>query len=243
MPQEDDEAAELEHTEEIGIVIFPAANQSAEVVQPSEEAFDFPAAAVTTQFATVLGVLPAAIVLVGRDEPDAVFLPQALVQRIAVVGAVADHSFWFGSRESLLDGGFDEFGFMRRSAGDAAGDRKTMAVCDRHDFTAFSSASRADSSAPFFAELKLASIKVSDRSSLPRARRSSASACNSRSACHRAATAENGDGRFDKVDSGRADRAKEHRCAKSKECRSARLAHRAKADLDHRGVVSEQAAA
>jgi hypothetical protein len=38
---------------------------------------------------------------------------------------------------------------MRRSAGDAAGDRKTMAVCDRHDFTAFSAASRADSSAPF----------------------------------------------------------------------------------------------
>jgi hypothetical protein len=37
-----------------------------------------------------------------------------------------------------------------------------MAVCDRHDFTAFSAASRADSSAPFFAELKLASMKVSD---------------------------------------------------------------------------------
>ena len=44
-----------------------------------------------------------------------------------------------------------------------------MAVCDRHDFTAFSSASRTDSSAPFFGELKLASMKVSDRSSLPRA--------------------------------------------------------------------------
>src|SRR3989475_2678433 len=56
--------------------------------------------------------------------------------------------------------------FMRRSAGDVAGDRKTMAVCDRHDFTAFTSASRADSSAPFFAELKLASMKVSDKSSL-----------------------------------------------------------------------------
>src|SRR5713101_7072098 len=188
MPQEDNEAAELEHAEEVGFVIFPAADQSAEVAKPGEEPLDFPAAAVTAQFATVLGILPAAIVLVRRDEPDAVFLPEALVERIAVVGAVADHSFWFGSRETLLDGGFDEFGFMRRSAGDAAGDRKTMAVCDRHDFTAFSSASRADSSAPFFAELKLASMNVSDRSSLPRARRSSASACKSRvsvpSRCH-----------------------------------------------------------
>jgi transposase len=76
----------------------------------------------------------------------------------------------------------------RRGAGDAAGDRKTMAVCDRHDFTSFSAASRADSRAPFFAELKLASMKVSDRSSLPRTRRSSASVCNNRvrvpSRCH-----------------------------------------------------------
>ena len=188
MPQENYEAAELEHAEEIGFVIFPAADQSAEIVEPGKEALDFPAPTVATQFAAVLSAFATAIVLVGRDEPDAVFLPEALIERIAVIGAVADQSFWFGSRETLRDGGFDEFAFMRRSAGDAAGDRKTMAVCDRHDFTAFSSASRADSSAPFFAELKLASMKVSDRSSLPRARRSSASACKSRSSvpsrCH-----------------------------------------------------------
>src|SRR6202795_2864885 len=188
MPQEDNEAAELEDGEEIGFVIFPAADESAEIVEPSKEALDFPAPTVATQFAAVLGALAAAVVFVGRDEPDAVFLPEALIERIAVVGAVADHSFWFGSRETLRDGRFDEFAFMRRSAGDAAGDRKTMAVCDRHDFTAFSSASRADRRAPFFSELKLASMKFSDRSSLPRARRSSASACNSRvsvpSRCH-----------------------------------------------------------
>src|ERR1700733_1627581 len=188
MPQEDNEAAELKHAEEIGFMIFPTADQSAKVVQPGEEALDFPASAVATQFATVLSSFTGPIELVRRDQLDAMSLPEALIERIAVVGTVADHSFGFGSRESLCEGGFDEFGFMRRSAGDAAGDRKTMAVCDRHDFTAFSSASRADSSAPFFAELKLASMKVSDRSSLPRARRSSASACKSRSSvpsrCH-----------------------------------------------------------
>jgi hypothetical protein len=117
-----------------------------------------------------------------------VFLAEALIERIAVVGAVADDSIWFGSRETVRDARFDEFALMRRSAGEAAGDRKTRAVCDRHEFTAFSSASRADSSAFFFAELKLASMKVSDRSSLPRARRSSASACKIRSSvpscCH-----------------------------------------------------------
>jgi hypothetical protein len=188
MPQKDDEAAELEHAEEISFMIFPTGNQSAEVVEPGEKAFDFPATAVAAQFATVLRAFLTPIVLVGCDESNAVVLPQALVERIAVVGAITNHSFRCGAGEALLDGGFDKLRFMRRSAGDAAGDRKTMAVCDRHDFTAFSSASRADSSAPFFAELKLASMKVSDRSSLPRARRSSASACNKRvsvpSRCH-----------------------------------------------------------
>ncbi len=115
MPQEDNETAELEHSEKIGFVIFPAADQSAEIVEPGKEALDFPAPAVTAQFAAVLGTLAAAVVLVGRDEPDAVFLPEALIERIAVVGAVADHSFWFGSREALGDSGFDEFRFMRRA--------------------------------------------------------------------------------------------------------------------------------
>jgi hypothetical protein len=180
MSRKDNEAAELKHAEEVGFLMFPAADQSAKVVQPREEALDFPAAAVTTQFAAVLGAVPAAIVLVGCDEPDVVFLQQALVQRIAIIGAVADHSFWLSSREPLRDGRFDQSRFMRRSAGHAAGDRKTMAVCDRHDFAAFAAASWADSSAPFFAELKLASMKVSDKSILPRSRKSSASFCSTR---------------------------------------------------------------
>ena len=46
MPQEDNEAAELEHAEEIGFVIFPAADQSAEIVEPGKKALNFPAAAV-----------------------------------------------------------------------------------------------------------------------------------------------------------------------------------------------------
>jgi hypothetical protein len=188
MPQKDDEAAELEHAEEIGFMIFPTGHQAAKVVQPGEKAFDFPAMAVAAQLATILCAFSAPIVLVRCDESDAMILPQALVERIAVVGAVTNHSLRYGAGEALRNGGFDKLRFMRRSAGDAAGDRKAMAVCDRHDFTAFSSASRADSSAPFFAELKLASMKVSDRSSLPRARKSSASACNNRvsvpSRCH-----------------------------------------------------------
>lgn len=48
MPQEDHEAAELEHAEEIGFVIFPAADQAAEIVEPCKETLDFPAPTVAT---------------------------------------------------------------------------------------------------------------------------------------------------------------------------------------------------
>jgi len=180
MPHEDEEAAELEHAEEVSLLIFPTRDEAAEVMQPSEQPFDFPTVTVAPQFPTVLRIFPAAIALVRSDQTDAMLFLQLLVERIAVVSRVADHSFWFGLREPLLDGGFHESCFMRRSAGDAAGDRKTMAVCDRHDFAAFAAASWADSSAPFFAELKLASMKVSDRSILPRSRKSSASFCSTR---------------------------------------------------------------
>lgn len=68
MPQKDDEAAELEHAEEISFMIFPTGNQSAEVVEPGEKAFDFPVTAVAAQFATVLRAFLAPIVL-ERDWP------------------------------------------------------------------------------------------------------------------------------------------------------------------------------
>jgi len=166
----------MDHSEEVLSVVFPARDEPSRVVQPGKESLDLPAAAVAAQRTTVLrGGIHAAHV-VGSDQLDAVAVAQLLIQSLTVVGPVADHFRRNFREEALLERGFDELRFMRRSAGDADGDRKTMAVDDRHDFTAFSSASRADSRAPFFALLKLASMKVSDRSILPRSRKSSASA-------------------------------------------------------------------
>src|SRR2546422_2132649 len=112
-------------------------------MQPSEKAFDFPATTVTAQLATVLGQIQA-VGAVGRDHANAVLAPQLAGQGGAVVGRIADHSFRPSTGETGLEGAFDEVRFMRRSAGNVAGDRKNMAVFDRHDFSAFSSASRAE---------------------------------------------------------------------------------------------------
>src|SRR5262245_14199994 len=104
-----------------------------------------------------------------------------LVETITVVGAVADQSVGQLFEEARGERGVDEGDFMRRSAGHVDGERKTMAVANRHDFAPLTAASRADGGAPFFAELKLASMKASLRSSFPRSRRSSASRCTTRS--------------------------------------------------------------
>src|ERR1700681_114928 len=175
MPQEDDGGSQVNHREKIFGVAFPTDHDAAVVMQPREQAFDFPATAVAAQNATILGQGSGARGTVWCDHFDAVVHHQALVQAVPVISAVADQPFREIREESVVESGLDEFGFMRRSAGHVDGERKTMAVADRHDFAALTASCRADGRAPFFAELKLASMNASLRSSLPRSRKSSAS--------------------------------------------------------------------
>src|SRR5271157_2504923 len=180
MPQEDNSASELHHPEEILWVVFPANDCATKVMKPIEQALYLPTAAISTQAAPVLRCGGHAHKFVRRDELHTVAFLDALVQRIAVISAVADHPLGSLLEEAVLERGFDEFCFMRRSAGHVHGERKTMAVCDCHDFAALPAFCRADTRAPFFAPLKLASMKDSLRSSFPRSRRSSASFCSRR---------------------------------------------------------------
>ena len=92
MPQEDDEAAELDHGKEILWVVFPADNGATKIVQPSKQSFDFPTAAVATQATTVLRCGRDAHRFVRRGDLHTVAVLDALVQPIAVIRAVADHS-------------------------------------------------------------------------------------------------------------------------------------------------------
>ena len=165
MPQEDHGARQLHHPEEIFWVVLPASDDAAIIMEPSNQTLDFPATSVAAQRAAVLGYGFAAVPAVRRDQFHAEKFADPLIQRIAVVGFVADQSLRNFTQESPLQRGFDKSGFMRRSADHVHGDRKTMAVCDCHDFAAFAAFCRADTRAPFFAELKLASMKASLKSS------------------------------------------------------------------------------
>jgi hypothetical protein len=143
MPQEDDGASELNHPEEIFWVIFPANDGATKVMRPGEQAFDFPAAPVAAQNTAVLCRRCDAHEFVGRDEVYAVSFVNPPIQRVAIVGAIADHSFRRFGKESLVEC------VMRRSAGHVHGERKTMAVCDCHDFAVFAAFCRADTRALF----------------------------------------------------------------------------------------------
>jgi pimeloyl-ACP methyl ester carboxylesterase len=107
MPQEDHSASELNHPEEILWVVFPANDDATKVMKPSEKTLDLPAAAVTTQAATVLRCGGHAHKFVRRDQLHAVAFLNALVQRVAVISAVADHSLGSFPEEALLERGFD----------------------------------------------------------------------------------------------------------------------------------------
>src|SRR5206468_1602201 len=90
LPQQDHDATELDETQKIRNFVFMTGDQSAEVLKPSEQALDFPAAAIAPQRTAVLGLHSAITSLTG-DQLDAVF-GKIRPERVAVEGFVADES-------------------------------------------------------------------------------------------------------------------------------------------------------
>ena len=165
----------MNHGQIIFGVAFPAGDQAAGTLQPGKQSFDHPAPLGPPQTAAVLRCFPATVVSMRSDQLQSVMRAQPSRQGRAVIGLVTDQPLGRGGEEALLERGFDEADFMRSSAGHVHGERKTMAVCDRHDVAAFSAAIIAHSRAPFLALLKLPSMNASVRSIFPRSRKSSAS--------------------------------------------------------------------
>src|SRR5512134_3624167 len=112
MPQQDADASELEEAEEVLGVSLVAGDESAEVLEPGEEALDLPAPAVAAEGTAVLG-LELAAPEVGRDELDASLLPQPRIEAVAVVGTVADQSVGGVLEEPCVDRRFEERDLMR----------------------------------------------------------------------------------------------------------------------------------
>lgn len=141
---------------------FVACHETAEVLKPREETFDFPATAITAELAAILGDV-AARGTMRRDELDAPTC-HAGIERVAVIAAIANEPLWQASQEALLQDVINKSNLTRGRTCGSNGERKTSSVCDCHDLGAFPFAGKADGGAPFFAPAKVASMNASVKS-------------------------------------------------------------------------------
>ena len=126
--EEDTQASKMEEAEEVVGVIFVSGDESSVVLEPSEEPLHPPSVPVAPKRTAILSGGSSSVALVGRDHLNTALGPQSFVQRIAVVGFVADQAVGIVRDEAVLDRLFGESDFMRRSTCDPGGDRKTSAV-------------------------------------------------------------------------------------------------------------------
>ena len=160
-------------------MIFVSSHQSAEVVQPREQSFNFPTMPIAAQLSSILGRFADPVTFMGRDHVDPLCL-HLRVQPITIVSFVANQSSRPPSNKALLHGSLDKGDFMWRSRRCVDGDRNTIAVCHCHELRTLAPLGLSDGAAPFLAPTKVPSMKHCAKSNLPRARKSSASVSRTR---------------------------------------------------------------
>ncbi len=148
-------------------MIFVTHNYSSKVLQPRKQTLDFPTAFVTPQLSAVLCFRALAIDFVRRNQFNIKFF-QLFIQRIRIIRVIADYLSWSLVSKAFRDSSCDEFDLVGRSRFRVDGERKTKAICHCHEFRAFAPLGFSHFKAPFLADTKVPSIKVSDKSSLPR---------------------------------------------------------------------------
>ena len=154
-------------------MIFVAHHNSPKVLQPRKQSLNLPTATVAAQFSAVLCLRPFAIGFVRRNQLNTK-LRQLFIQRVRIIRFVADHLFRSLVGKPLADSSLDQFDLVRRSRFRENGERKTKAVCHCHEFRTLAPLGFSHTKAPFLAEANVPSMKVSDKSSLPRVCKSSA---------------------------------------------------------------------
>ena len=128
------------------------------MMEPSEKSFHSPTPTIAAQRATILRWQPA-LSPMRCDQLDAVAPGQLSIQAVTVIGFVADQSCREGVEEAVPEDPVDELPFMRRSAFDTNGERKTVIIGKSDDLRSFAAFGGPDREAPFFARVKEASIK------------------------------------------------------------------------------------
>jgi hypothetical protein len=98
-----------EALEVLGVSLV-SSDEAAKVLEPRKEAFHLPPTLVTAKGATILGS-HLSIAPIGRNQLDPAFLPQTLIERVAVVRLVSDEPFVDPGVEAGIDRLFYERNF------------------------------------------------------------------------------------------------------------------------------------
>jgi len=151
-------------------------NQTPEISQPADRAFDYPASSIPALRPPILCRRANAIFLVRADPFDSP-PPQTIPQRIAVVSSVGDHPHWLLTRSTRTmassytdrrERRLRESDFRRGCRVKLVSQRNTLAVDHHHPLRPLAPLGFPDSAAPFFAEAKLPSKNDSLQSSCSR---------------------------------------------------------------------------
>lgn len=136
--------------EEVLGLPFPTSRESTPALKPGEETLDLPAAFVSTELPPICLEVTAAA-LVRRDELDVAFVLQPLLKDATIPGFVSNQSRRQLSYESSIESSLGENAVESVSSINMDSERKTIAVCNRHEFRRVPCATAADAGPPFFA--------------------------------------------------------------------------------------------
>ena len=154
---------------------IPAGQSSFVFVHPGEQALDLPSAPIAPECSSILSCRADAVLPVRGDQFDALGC-QLLIERITVVGTIPHNSSGSSHGDGLSERRLDKGDFMWRSRSRVHGEWKTRSVCNNHELRTFAPLGLSNFGAPFFATVKVPSMKHSVRSMPPRSSRSLASA-------------------------------------------------------------------
>jgi hypothetical protein len=155
---------EMHEAEEQMGMTFVSHHQTAEVEQPADGPFHFPATTVPAEPAAVLRPRLDAVVAMRTHQPDAA-RRQSCAQRITVGRPVVDQVVGRSPQHSFVEQSLDQFHFGGRSTGDVSTQGGSMTVHEEHDLGSLAALCFADVGPPFFAGLNVPSANASSQTS------------------------------------------------------------------------------
>jgi hypothetical protein len=156
-------------------LIVVAHNQSSVVLQPGKQPLYFPTSLIAPQSSPILCGGFSSIASVWSYHLDSL-LCQLFIQWVTIIRLISYQMLRPLIGKTLSKTLSDKGDFMRASRGRVHGDRKTRAVCHRHELRTFAPLGLSHCESPFFATTNVPSMKHSPKSSSPLVRRSSARA-------------------------------------------------------------------